>query len=389
MHNRYSHSSMAFLLGFSLVAARPLPYEGNVAREEPDEVGLGENPKHRTVVVVFCMVYTFVLALAQGYRAGRMRDTKSRGRFPDALVFVQGFLSTAFVFAVGINSAGLGLATDSQCRAAILVCIAMYGAAKMALYLFLLERVHIIRAPFVDRLRDAVWVIGAVLTVGGFASIMAYEFVDPRHNLSRKDGVCRIGIQPNAGVAVIVLDVTINSVLTGIFIWQLRPAFHSIKCRSIVMPNQPVTQQGRRRSSLKALLGVKIQEQQTYREPRHVLRQNLQKVVIRNIIGSAVVLVNTVINNAIFLTWPFASQSHACQLMCLTDIVTGMLVINWLTMRSPDGELNSIRDFSSRNTDSVVTNSTLAPTRMLTMENGKNSGALTKEIQVQYACGES
>ena len=69
-----------------------------------------------------------------GYRAGRMKERKSRRNLSDILVFLQGFLSTAFVFAVGINSAGLGLRTDAQCHIAILVCIAMYGAAKIALY---------------------------------------------------------------------------------------------------------------------------------------------------------------------------------------------------------------------------------------------------------------
>jgi len=62
-----------------------------------------------------------------------MADHMSTARITDVLVFAQGFVSTAFVFAVGINSAGLGLATDAQCYVAIRVCIAMYGAAKIAL----------------------------------------------------------------------------------------------------------------------------------------------------------------------------------------------------------------------------------------------------------------
>ena len=62
-----------------------------------------------------------------------MKERKSRKGLSDSLVFLQGFLSTAFVFAVGTNSAGLGLTTDAQCHAAILVCIAMYGAVKIAL----------------------------------------------------------------------------------------------------------------------------------------------------------------------------------------------------------------------------------------------------------------
>jgi alanine racemase len=62
-----------------------------------------------------------------------MSGQKTSARFSDMLVYTQGFVSTAFVFAVGINNAGLGLSTDQQCFNAIRVCIAMYGAAKTAL----------------------------------------------------------------------------------------------------------------------------------------------------------------------------------------------------------------------------------------------------------------
>jgi hypothetical protein len=68
-----------------------------------------------------------------GYRIGRISSKKSKIRFSDVLVYIQGFVSVAFVFAVCINSAGIGLATETQCYNAIRVCIAMYGVGKMAL----------------------------------------------------------------------------------------------------------------------------------------------------------------------------------------------------------------------------------------------------------------
>jgi len=54
-------------------------------------------------------------------------------RLSDVLVFFQGFVCAAFLFAVGINTSGLGLSSDAQCYAAIRVCIAMYGVAKISL----------------------------------------------------------------------------------------------------------------------------------------------------------------------------------------------------------------------------------------------------------------
>lgn len=62
-----------------------------------------------------------------------MAGKKLKTRVADILVFTQGFVCTVFVFAVGIDAAGLGLLTDGQCRAAIRFCIALYATAKILL----------------------------------------------------------------------------------------------------------------------------------------------------------------------------------------------------------------------------------------------------------------
>jgi hypothetical protein len=183
-------------------------------------------------------------------------------------------------------------------------------------YLFLVERVHIVRAPFIDRMRDPVWVIGAVLTVGGFASIMGYEFVAPRSDLSRVDGICRIGIHPDAGIAVIALDTTINVALIGIFIWQLQPAlgstvpwrYNGSADSSARTWNRPFLNLFRRATDKGDLSTARLSSS-----------RQLKVMLIRNVIGSSLLLCATIANNAIFLTWSFALDSHACQLMCLTD----------------------------------------------------------------------
>lgn len=183
-------------------------------------------------------------------------------------------------------------------------------------YLFLLERVHIIRAPFIDRVRDPVWALGAVTTVGGFAAIMGYEFVAPKAELSRVDGICRIGIRPDSGIAVIALDTIINVALTGIFFWQLRPALGSFIFRYPGYTSNGSTNQTK--WSFLYLFKRKRddQEQPTTQAASH---RNLRVMLTRNVVGSSLLLSATIANNTIFLTWPLASFSHACQLMCLTD----------------------------------------------------------------------
>lgn len=213
-------------------------------------------------------------------------------------------------------------------------------------YLFLLERVHIVRAPFVDRAKDPVWVFGAVLTVIGWVAVTAYEYVRPRADLSRVDGICRIGIQPDSAVAVIVLDTTVNVALAAIFIWQLQPTLSSMVNRESYGSSK-VSAGALSRSCLNIFTTNTDDDRNTARADS---ARNLKAMLWRNVVGSCLLLFAQVANNTLFLAWPFALHSYVCQLMCLTDskperyqarsntltitVVLGMLVTNWLTVRS-------------------------------------------------------
>ncbi|KAG9188524.1 hypothetical protein G6011_02447 [Alternaria panax] len=312
---------------------------------------LDGRPPDRVLVVVVCIVFAFVLALTQGYRAGRLAGQKSKTRVSDVLVFAQGFVCTAFLFATAIQISGLGLQTDRQCHAAIRVCIAMYGTDKIALYLFLLERVHIVRAPFIDRIRDKLYVVGAILTTGGFIAIMAWQFVNPFAELDHQTGVCRIGIEPQAAMAIIVLDILINTVLTGIFVWQLRPALGSAapRMRSLASDTTCTESDSPRR-------GLRHWVSKTRHSMRTSSRNGLRVMLVRNVVGSGFMLMVTVCNNSLFLSWAFAKMSHACLLMCLADICLGMLVTQWLTMRSTEPEVTppSRVSIPGERTDSIL-----------------------------------
>lgn len=178
--------------------------------------------------------------------------------------------------------------------------------------LFLLERVRIVRAPFVKRTRDPIWIVGGIATICGYTAVMGVEYVAPEAELSRIDGICRIGIQPEAAIAMIALDTSVNVILTGIFIWQLRPA-----AVSLVRHPGHVTTRARRTSSLSWML--KREENGLSSTGRSLSEKNLNAMLVRNVVASILLLLNTVIPNIIFLTWPAARMSHACLLLCLTD----------------------------------------------------------------------
>lgn len=311
-----------------LVVAAPMPLEPDPIIIGPNDniIYLAEHPDHRITVVVLCIFYASILAFAQGYRAARVVGRKATTRLSDTLVFIQGSICIAFLFAVAIGSSGLGLATQGQCYAIIRICIVMYATAKLALTLFLLERVRIMRAPFVERSQDTLWIIGAITTICGYMIIMGLELIAPEAKNSRTDGTCKIGIQPHAAMAMLVLDTVLNVTLTGIFVWQLRPAIMSL-------PHHRLSSY-RPEKSLSITRILEWKRSGYGGAGRSTSENNLRLMLIRNIIGSILLLMNTIANNAIFLTWPYARMSHACLLMCLTDIVLGMLITHWLSMRS-------------------------------------------------------
>ncbi|KAF2638526.1 hypothetical protein P280DRAFT_367887, partial [Massarina eburnea CBS 473.64] len=285
------------------------------------DVVMGQRPPVRTLVVALCLAYMFLLALGQaGLRYGRMNRRPTQ--FMEMLILVQFFVGVSYIASVALLEAGLGLATDRQCHVAIRTCIGMYSSGKIALYLFFIERVHVVRAPLVRRFRDRVWIIGVLMTVLGLGGITGYELVSPHAVLSHADGYCRIGVASDAAICIITMDTLIGTLLTAIFIGILRPSLRSTAIR-------PEAGMDRRRGS--SIMPIIRQKK---RSTEVSARQHLKVMLWRNIIGSCVILANTLINNIIFLTWKYAMRSHVCLLTCLTDIVVSIMVTNWLTMGS-------------------------------------------------------
>jgi len=142
---------------------------------------------------------------------------------------------------------------------------------------------------------------------------MGYQFMNPMAVLSPDDGQCRIGIEPRAAVAVIVLDTVINFGLTGIFVYQLRPTLASVLPELSSAPGTP-----RLRSEFPAR-GSKPWMRRTHQFIRSSSQNDFRVMLIRNVAGSGFMLLVTLCNNGLFLNWAFAKMGHACLLMCLTD----------------------------------------------------------------------
>lgn len=72
----------------------------------------------------------------KGLRYCRMRGKVRKSSFVEILLHIQFFTTIAIILSVVLLEAGLAMVTDSQCHAASVVCILLFGLSKSALYEF-------------------------------------------------------------------------------------------------------------------------------------------------------------------------------------------------------------------------------------------------------------
>jgi hypothetical protein len=139
-----------------------------------------------------------------------------------------------------------------------------------------------------------------IMIFGGFMTMTACEFISPRAFLSHVDGSCTIGIHPTYATAVIAVDTFFNFLLMAMFILQFRPVDGFAAYKPVM---RKVTRETDNRTS----------------STRASLHRNLRRMLVKNVVGSIFMLIATAVNNILFITQKFANESHACQLLCLSD----------------------------------------------------------------------
>ncbi|KAH8632717.1 nb-arc and ankyrin-like protein [Alternaria alternata] len=95
-------------------------------------------------------------------------------------------------------------------------------AAKLR-YLFLVERAHVLRAPYAPRYKDVLWLLSTIAIVVLLGAICIASFVSPKYVLSDVDGRCHVGLQRYAAIPLLACDIVINLYLTTVFIYLLSP----------------------------------------------------------------------------------------------------------------------------------------------------------------------
>ncbi|CAI6309562.1 unnamed protein product [Periconia digitata] len=292
----------------------------------------------RLVYGIISMISLFGLAFALGLRVTQF-EKKKKLQFMWILCQVQTVLALGLVVSGAILVYGLNLTTYKQCRASITVCLFLYFSSKIFLYIFYLERVHLVRSPDVFKRRhDKIWVIGMITVVGFFGGMALWAIATPHARIDIKDGHCRIGSDMVPSYTTFSSDIIINIALTGVFCWLIFPML----LNDARNPSQCGTEASRpERIDRKPSVVRGLLTRKSARNDQ--LSLSVKKMLKRNIIGSALTFFAGAINLVIYFVDATSQIAYVCFTLCIVDVVFGVLVVQWLTFGSTKSDANTIR----------------------------------------------
>ncbi|KAF2095274.1 hypothetical protein NA57DRAFT_44928, partial [Rhizodiscina lignyota] len=229
---------------------------------------------------------------------------------------------------------GITLSTLPACHATIIVCLIFYVGSKVVMYLFLVERAHALRAPYLRRLHDWMWLGMMFVVITGFGTIAGAAFAWPIAEVGGKaissdippaaDGRCRIGIPLKVTVPLLTYDIFINIALTGVFLWLLTPLV-SFSARATSM--SPA-------SNTTTAIDTAMMTEMNYNvvSTRPAGATSIEKLVAKSLIGAVLVLFPTVVNLVLLYHFKGREFGWLCLSICTLDVTWAVSVVHWLTV---------------------------------------------------------
>ncbi|KAH9209025.1 hypothetical protein DL95DRAFT_394752 [Leptodontidium sp. 2 PMI_412] len=205
------------------------------------------------------------------------------------------------------------------------------------MYMFLIERAHIIRAPYERRIHDKAWVACMSFLIVGFGAIAVIAFVWPNAEVSTRDGKCRIGQPLKVTIPLLTYDIVVNVSLTALFVHFLYPF---------------LAPKGNRISLGQSLSSFRFGSQQR-KSPNCSPNQDrvtgrLRRLVVKTVVGGVLVMIPTVANLTGVLITRGREQGWMCLTLCSLDVTWTVTVVHWLTVNSQEVE-DDIRSYHGNN----------------------------------------
>ncbi|KAG5959513.1 hypothetical protein E4U57_000608 [Claviceps arundinis] len=209
--------------------------------------------------------------------------------YTDSYLFV--IASALLQNTVGVNH------SMKACDGAILICLACYITTKF-IYLFLVEKAHIIRGTSKKRSQSKLYLFNSVGMLGVFTIVVILNFVFRIAKLV--NGECIIGMQSFAMIPLISFDTVVNMYLTVIFIIPLRQLY-------------------------------------SYRNmPRTLANARVRSVAIRTFGGAVCALISSITNLSVLMTLR-GEPGWVCLMCCNCDILFCAIVIQFVTSKDNAG----------------------------------------------------
>lgn len=245
-------------------------------------------------VVSFCLARRMVgIACYQGLPLARWLILTI---FVDSWMFV--FSSTVLQASFGLNS------SPKACDAGILLCLVCYLSSKVLIYLFLVEKVFIIRGNR-QRWQDRLFLFNMFGMLMPYCLVITLTFVF-RNSAIGRDGQCRIGLKLAANIPLLIFDLFINIYLTYLFLTPLRGLW--------TFKNGSRSKQGR-----------------------------LRRVALRTFVGSCATLLSTLANLTALLVLRGKEPGWVCFAACNADVLFSVLVLHWVTHQEDDNVESATR----------------------------------------------
>ncbi|KAF9433276.1 hypothetical protein BGZ76_009666 [Entomortierella beljakovae] len=217
-----------------------------------------------------------------------------------------------------------------SCTISIFACILLYASSKVLIYLFLIERVHVVSTIGTTRWNSTMFRINiALLSPYGIVFILAVLYRSAYLESHDTDtlGQCNIGLKLEASIPFIVYDLMMSSWLTFLFLKSLT-------------------------SSTSKLQGP--------------TKSKLRNVARRTFVGSVWALLLSTANISILVYFQGNERGVLCLTGCTLDVTLNAVAIHWVTSRGsnakPTQRLNSSEyDRHSRVTPPFVMDKQVTP----------------------------
>ncbi|CAG8644222.1 7524_t:CDS:2, partial [Paraglomus occultum] len=109
---------------------------------------------------------------------------------------------------------------STMCHLSILLCVFMYTSAKLMLYLFLAERVHIVRDSRIARKDSFLYRVNMLLLIP-YAGITAGMYIQRITRFAPAADQCEIGVELPTLLVLLSYDTAVSIYLTVLFIQPL------------------------------------------------------------------------------------------------------------------------------------------------------------------------